>query len=221
MQVRKRNSLVYIKQKTAPIGHTISPSDAGIRLTAMLCIICMTVFGYAFFPPHNNPGMIEAKASAVAEGKGITELDLENGIYTIEVASEGGLIGTQAVSPQRMQIKDGTMTALVEWENEYYQYMVVDGVKYLPEKREGNSKFKIPVKRTDTDIPVTVCRNDLGVAAEAQCVLHYDSATIQKAASRVNPRTAMATAGFSFLGIMGLASIVLVFLHRRMKEYVG
>ena len=166
-------------------------------------------------------GAAKAAVTDTAEGKRIDELNLENGIYTIEVSCSGGLIGTAVTSPVRMQIKDRTMTALVEWESTYYKYMIVNGVKYMPEDREGNSKFKIPVSHTDADMTVTVCREDLGTVAEADCVLRFHSATIQKAASRVNPNAAIASAGFSFLGIMGLATMVLIFMHRRMKEYVG
>ncbi len=156
------------------------------------------------------------KGTETTMGKAIPELGLENGIYTIGADFSGGLIGTALTSPVRMQIKDGTMKALVEWESDTYEYMIVDGVKYLPEDREGNSKFKIPVSGTDCEIPVTIGRQDLGISAKADGTILFHSATIQKAA-RVDSSYAMASAGISFSGIIILTTLVLVFLHKRMK----
>ncbi len=233
MRTGKRYGLVYINQKTisecrgfshkaASICRVISRRTAGVWLTAILFIMGLNALGNVFSLPDMGPYMIEAKAAdAPTEGKRISDLNLENGIYIMDVTCEGGLVGTQISSPQRVQIKDGTMTALVEWESEYYQYMDVNGTRYFPEDRKGNSKFKIPVSVTDADMPVTVCRNDLGVAGEAQCILRYDSSTIKRSSTRTGNNTAIAMAGFSFLGIMVLTSVIMIFLHHWMKRYSG
>ena len=37
------------------------------------------------------------------------------------------------------------MTATIVWSSPNYDYMIVDGEKYLPTNTEGNSTFEIPV----------------------------------------------------------------------------
>ena len=133
---------------------------------------------------------------------------------------EGGLIGSSVQSPARMLIKDGTMTVLVEWDSAYYEYMLVENVKIPVEQREGNSKFKFLVYKTDTPMTVTVCRNDLGTKALADCTLVFDSSGIEKASGGVSKNYAMASAGLSFFGVIAIAALALFFLHRRMKAYV-
>ena len=44
--------------------------------------------------------------------------------------------------------------ATLEWSSPNYDYMVVDGEKYLPVNTEGNSVFQIPVEAFDQDIAV-------------------------------------------------------------------
>lgn len=51
-------------------------------------------------------------------------------------------------------IKDGKITATVVWSSPNYDYMLVDGTKYLNENKGGNSTFTIPVSGFDCDIAV-------------------------------------------------------------------
>ena len=43
---------------------------------------------------------------------------------------------------------------MIEWSSPNYDYMIVDGVKYLPVNTEGNSVFEITVKSLDASIDV-------------------------------------------------------------------
>lgn len=57
-------------------------------------------------------------------------------------------------SPAKVVIKDGKITATVVWSSPNYDYMLVDGTKYLNENKGGNSTFTIPVFGFDCDIAV-------------------------------------------------------------------
>lgn len=57
-------------------------------------------------------------------------------------------------SPAKVVIKDGKITATVVWSSPNYDYMLVDGTKYLNENKGGNSTFTIPVSGIDCDIAV-------------------------------------------------------------------
>ena len=47
------------------------------------------------------------------------------------------------------------MTATIVWSSPNYDYMIVDGEKYLPTNTEGNSTFEIPVTALGTPLAVT------------------------------------------------------------------
>ncbi|MBR4759211.1 MAG: hypothetical protein IK078_03550, partial [Lachnospiraceae bacterium] len=154
-------------------------------------------------------------------GKTIDQLGLEDGIYTMPVLLEGGSIGAAVTSPVRVQIKEGKMIALVEWDSVYYKKMIVNGASYEPEKREGNAKFKIPVERTDAPIQVAYILDEFGTATQINCSLTFYSAGIEKEQPRVSKGYAYGSAAISFLGVISLAALVLVMIHHRMnKSYV-
>ena len=51
--------------------------------------------------------------------------------------------------------KNGEVTADIQWSSSNYDYMIVDGEKYLPVNEEGtNSEFLIPVTIMDESMPV-------------------------------------------------------------------
>lgn len=78
----------------------------------------------------------------------------EDGTYTVEVTFEGGSGKAKIESPAEVTVKDGKATATVTWSSPNYDYMLVDGEKYLPVNTEGNSVFEIPVAAFDQPIPV-------------------------------------------------------------------
>ena len=58
-------------------------------------------------------------------------------------------------SPAALTVADGKMTAVILWSSPNYDYMIVDGEKYLPTNTEGNSTFEIPVSALGTPLTVT------------------------------------------------------------------
>ena len=78
-----------------------------------------------------------------------------DGSYTCEVTLEGGSGRATVESPAALTVADGKMTAALVWSSPNYDYMIVDGEKYLPTNTEGNSTFEIPVSALDTALTVT------------------------------------------------------------------
>ena len=78
-----------------------------------------------------------------------------DGAYTAAVVLEGGSGRATVESPAALTVADGKMTATIVWSSPNYDYMIVDGEKYLPTNTEGNSTFEIPVSALDTALDVT------------------------------------------------------------------
>ena len=88
-----------------------------------------------------------------AAGAGIA--DLKDGEYSANVTLGGGSGKATVESPVTIQVKDGKAYAILKWSSKNYDYMIVDGVKYLNEAAEGeNSQFTIPVKAFGVELPV-------------------------------------------------------------------
>ena len=82
-------------------------------------------------------------------------LDKEDGEYSIQVELEGGSGKASVTSPTLITVKNGEVTADIQWSSSNYDYMIVDGKKYLPVNEEGtNSEFQIPVTIMDESMPV-------------------------------------------------------------------
>ena len=90
----------------------------------------------------------EPKAEAAAK----TPAD---GEYNVNVVLEGGSGRATVDSPAALTVADGKMTATIVWSSPNYDYMIVDGEKYLPTNTEGNSTFVIPVAALGTPLSVT------------------------------------------------------------------
>ena len=78
-----------------------------------------------------------------------------DGEYTCNVTLEGGSGRATVESPAALTVADGKMTATIVWSSPNYDYMIVDGEKYLPTNTEGNSTFVIPVAALGTPLSVT------------------------------------------------------------------
>lgn len=72
-------------------------------------------------------------------------VSLEDGTYSIEITFEGGSGKAKILSPVSVNVADGKAMATVQWNSPNYDYMIVDGEKYLPVNTEGDSVFEIPI----------------------------------------------------------------------------
>ena len=83
-----------------------------------------------------------------------SEKNTANVDYTVELSLEGGTGKATISSPASVKKTDDGYILVIEWSSPNYDYMIVDGVKYLPVNTEGNSVFEIPVKSLDASINV-------------------------------------------------------------------
>ena len=117
-------------------------------------------------------------ASGEASGKsGIP--DLADGSYLVEMTFEGGSGRASIASPVTITVENQKVTASVEWSSPNYDYMLVDGEKFLPVNTEGNSVFEIPVAAFDE--PVTVIGDTVAMSKphEIEYTLTFHSDTIK------------------------------------------
>lgn len=73
------------------------------------------------------------------------ELFLEDGTYSMEITFEGGSGKAEILSPVSVTVAGKKAVAAVQWNSPHYDYMIVNGEKYLPVNTEGDSVFEIPV----------------------------------------------------------------------------
>ena len=102
-----------------------------------------------------------------------------DGTYTCEVTLEGGSGRATVESPAALTVADGKMTAAIVWSSPNYDYMLVDGEKYLPTNTESNSTFEIPVAALDTALDVTADTVAMSTPHEIEYTLTFDSASLK------------------------------------------
>lgn len=106
---------------------------------------------------------------------------LADGSYTIELTMEGGSGRASIQSPAQLAIADGAATATLEWSSPNYDYMLVNGEKYLPVNTEGNSVFEVPVEALD--VPLTMIGDTVAMSTphEVEYTVTFHSETLQSA----------------------------------------
>ena len=73
------------------------------------------------------------------------EVSLEDGTYSMGITFAGGSGKAEILSPVSVTVAGGKAMATVQWSSPNYDYMIVNGEKYLPVNTEGDSIFEIPV----------------------------------------------------------------------------
>ena len=102
-----------------------------------------------------------------------TGWEFQDGTYQMEVELLGGSGRASVTSPAKVEIKDGKAVATLEWSSPNYDYMVVNGEKYLPVNTEGNSVFRIPVEAFDQDIAVIADTVAMSTPHEIEYTLNF------------------------------------------------
>ena len=111
---------------------------------------------------------VEAQAAEAVE----TPAD---GSYTCEVTLEGGSGRAAVDSPAALTVADGKMTATIVWSSPNYDYMIVDGEKYLPANTEGNSTFEIPVSALGVPLSVVADTVAMSTPHEIEYTLTFSA----------------------------------------------
>ena len=116
-----------------------------------------------------------------SDGKKLEDLKLEDGTYETEVTLTGGTGKATVESPAKVEIKDKEATATIIWSSPNYDYMIVDGEKYEPVNKDGNSPFEIPVSVFDAEMEVTADTVAMSTPHEIDYTLNFDSSSMKKA----------------------------------------
>ena len=123
----------------------------------------------------------DAKDSKTGEGKTLADLNLEDGDYTMDVTLTGGSGRATIDSPAAIKVEGDKATATIVWSSPNYDYMLVDGEKYEPVNKEGNSTFEIPVSVFGAEMDVTADTVAMSEPHEIDYTLNFDSTTVKEA----------------------------------------
>lgn len=104
----------------------------------------------------------------------------EDGTYNMEITFEGGSGKANILSPVTVTLSDTKATATVQWNSPNYDYMLVDGKKYLPINMEGDSVFEIPVSVFDQPIDIIGDTVAMSKPHEVEYTITFHSDTMKK-----------------------------------------
>lgn len=123
----------------------------------------------------SNPEPLEGEAQKEST------LQMEDGTYTVDLLFEGGSGRAEVISPATVTVSGEKVTAAIQWSSPNYDYMLVDGEKYLPVNAEGDSVFEIPVLFFDK--PMDVIGNTVAMSTphEIEYTLTFYSDTMRPA----------------------------------------
>lgn len=108
------------------------------------------------------------------------ETDLADGTYKINVDLAGGSGKATVESPATLKVSEKKATAVIVWSSPNYDYMIVNGEKYLPVNKEGNSTFEIPVLLFDGEMPVTADTVAMSTPHEIEYTLTFHTDSIEE-----------------------------------------
>lgn len=108
------------------------------------------------------------------------ETKLTDGQYTVDVTLSGGSGRAGVESPATLTVEGEKLTARIVWSSPFYEYMLVDGVRYEPVQTEGNAVFEIPVV-LDQDMKVSACTVAMSEPHVIEYTLHFDRASVKGA----------------------------------------
>ena len=138
-------------------------------------------------PVEASDASVVKTASDVSLGKtgsenpetGAVPIDMPDGTYSIEVNMTGGSGRASVSSPTWLIVKDGYAYARLLWSSSYYDYMIVDEVRYDNLTDDGsNSTFEIPILAMDEEIPIVADTTAMGDPVEIDYRLTFYSGTI-------------------------------------------
>ncbi len=121
--------------------------------------VCMAaLMGAAVLSPleaHAADDSAKAGETAAVAGdpfEDAVEVDLDDGMYLIDIALEGGSGRASLASPTELEVFDGRGVVKLVWSSSNYDYVVLSGKKYLPTNKGGDSTFVVPVTAYDEPV---------------------------------------------------------------------
>ena len=147
----------------------------------------------------------------------VSEMNLADGEYTVEVTMEGGSGRASIQSPTELTIENGQAQAEIVWSSSHYDYMMVDGDKYLPVNTEGNSTFEIPVSVFDEPMTVIGDTTAMSVPHE-EYTLTFASESVASVQS--SGGNGMGGAGIAIVLALVVAAVSSMRLRRRKSRRI-
>ena len=119
-----------------------------------------------------NPGGQAAEPQAV-------EMEEQDGDYSIEVILAGGSGRASVTTPTWLTVRDGRGYARILWSSPHYDYMILEGKKYLNETVDGGvSSFTIPITALDEPVEITADTTAMGEPLEIDYTLTFYADTV-------------------------------------------
>lgn len=106
-------------------------------------------------------------------------LGLADGVYTVAVTLEGGSGKAGVQSPAKLTVSGGQAAVELIWSSNKYDYMIVDGEKYLPTDTSEFSVFDVPVAAFDSKLKIAADTTAMSTPHEIEYTLYFDAASIQ------------------------------------------
>lgn len=105
---------------------------------------------------------------------------LKDGDYQIPVTLKGGSGRAGIESPADVHVEDHETTAEIVWSSTHYDYMKVDGKKYLKTNKSGNSTFEIPIDDISKPVEVIGDTTAMSVPHEIEYTITFDTSKAEK-----------------------------------------
>lgn len=144
------------------------------------------------------------------------KMQAEDGDYTMEVTLTGGSGKSTVQSPAQIRVSDGTAVATIEWSSPNYDYMIVNGQKYLPVNTEGNSVFEIPVLALDQEMDVIGDTVAMSKPHEVEYTLTFHSDTL-KSQQDTNVTVIIAAAAAA-AAVIAVAAVICVKRKKKVQN---
>ena len=122
--------------------------------------------------PYTEDENADDKESSEEESDAV-----EADVTSVNVTLEGGSGKSTVESPTGVKSdENGQLLAVIKWSSPHYDYMIVDGEKYLPVNTEGNSVFEIPIESTDSKLDVIADTVAMSKPHEIEYTLTFETA---------------------------------------------
>ena len=142
----------------------------------------------------------------------VSEMNLADGEYTVEVTMEGGSGRASIQSPTELTIENGQAQAEIVWSSSHYDYMKVGETTYDPINTDGNSVFELPVTVMDKPMDVIADTTAMSVPHEIEYTLTFASDSI------TSGRQAAPGQQIIYLAVVVAAGVVVVILTKKKKS---
>lgn len=145
------------------------------------------------------------------------DMQTGDGSYTMEVTLGGGSGKATVVSPARVSVSQGTVTAFIEWSSPNYDYMFVNGTQYFPVNTDGNSVFEIPVLALDEEIAIVADTVAMSKPHEITYTLTFHADTLKQAEEGTG--NFMIIVMTAVIGIAAVAAVILVIIGKKKERF--